>query len=478
MKRDVLIVDDDAAIRQQIAMILEDVGLSTREASGRDECMLHVNTSPPALVILDLWLAGENKREGLDILKELKQNDPDIPVVIISGHGSLEVAVNAMKFGAHDYIEKPFRRNPLLSVTMRALETSRLRSENAALRSRRLEPAEMVGSSAAMTYLRQNLEKVASNNCRVMLTGPAGSGKETAARFVHARSARSDAPFVSVNLAAVDDKSCEEVLFGQEMADGGIVPGLFEAAHRGILYFHEVADLPMDAQSKLLRMLVSERFQRVGGSAYVRIDCKVVSSTCRDLVGEYRHGRFREDLYHRLNVVNIEVPSLAARSGDIPELAEHFIKEFRNSAGLPNRSLTSEARIALSSMSWPGNVRQLKNAIERILILGPESGPISDEEIEAAHSGANDDQKTMLPANLLAMPVREARQIFEREYFISQINRYSGNISETAKHVGMERSALHRKLKGLGITTLKSAGSRVAIAEVEIEDPRTEEPQE
>ena len=478
MKRDVLIVDDDAAIRQQIAMILEDVGLSTREASGRDECMLQVNSSPPALVILDLWLAGENKREGLDILKELKQNDPDIPVVIISGHGSLEVAVNAMKFGAHDYIEKPFRRNPLLTVTKRALETSRLRTENAALRSRRSEPAEMVGSSAAMTFLRQNLEKVASNNCRVMLTGPAGSGKEKAARFVHARSARSDAPFVSVNLAAVDDKRCEEVLFGTEKLDGRIAPGLFEAAHRGVLYFHEVADLPMSAQSKVLRMLVSERLQRVGGSSSVRIDCKVISSTSRDLVGEYRHGRFREDLFHRLNVVSIEVPGLAARSGDIPELAEHFIREFRNQAGLPCRSLTPEAQIALSSMSWPGNIRQLRNAIERILILGPESGSIGEDEIEAMHSGADDEQKTTLPANLLAMPVREARQTFEREYFISQINRYSGNISETAKHVGMERSALHRKLKGLGITTLKSAGSRVAIAEGEVDSACVEEQRE
>ena len=198
-----------------------------------------------------------------------------------------------MKFGAHDYIEKPFRRNPLLTVTKRALETSRLRSENAALRSRRSEPAEMIGSSAAMSYLRQNLEKVASSNCRVMLTGPAGSGKETAARFVHARSARSDAPFVSVNLAAVDAMKCDESLFGTETPDGRIIPGLLESAHRGVLYFHEVADLPMGAQSKILRMLVTEKFQRIGGSANLRIDCKVISSTSRDLVGEYRHGRFR-----------------------------------------------------------------------------------------------------------------------------------------------------------------------------------------
>ena len=476
MKRDVLIVDDDAAIRQQIAMILEDVGLSTREASGRDECMLHVNAAPPALVILDLWLAGENKREGLDILQELKLNDPDIPVVIISGHGSLEVAVNAMKFGAHDYIEKPFRRNYLLNVTKRALETSRLRTENAVLRSRRSEPTEMIGSSAAMTYLRQNLERVSSNNCRVMLTGPAGSGKETAARFLHSRSARRIAPFVTVNLAGVEVKKCEEMLFGAELPDSRIVPGLLEAAHRGALYFHEVADLPLGTQSKILRMLVTAKFQRVGGSEDVRVDCKVISSTSRDLVGEYNHGRFREDLYHRLNVVNIEVPGLAARSVDIPELADHFIVEFSNFSGLPCRPLTSKAHIALTSHAWPGNIRQLKNTIERILILGPESGPINEDEVEAAHSGAASEEKTMLPAHLLAMPVREARQIFEREYFISQINRYAGNISETAKHVCMERSALHRKLKSLGVTTLKSGGSRVAIAEDAVDEDFLEEP--
>ncbi|MCY4461419.1 MAG: sigma-54 dependent transcriptional regulator [Albidovulum sp.] len=477
MTRDVLIVDDDATIRQQIAMILEDVGLSTREAPGKEECMLQVNASPPALVILDLWLAGENKREGLDILKELKQNDPDIPVVIISGHGSLEVAVNAMKFGAHDYIEKPFRRNPLLSVTKRALETSRLRSENAALKSRHSAPAEMIGSSSAMSFLRQNLEKVATNNCRVLLVGPAGSGKETAARFVHARSPRNEAPFVSVNLASVDLEKCEEIIFGAESPGSGIAPGLIESAHRGVLYFHEVADLPMNVQTKLLRMLVQGKYQRARGVNDVRIDCKVISSSSRDLIGECKHGRFREDLYHRLNVVNIEVPGVAARSSDIPELAEHFIMEFHKFSGLPNRLLTPEAKVAMSSMSWPGNVRQIKNTVERALILGPRTEPIDEQEIESAHSGADGYRKTLLPANLLAMPVREARQIFEREYFISQINRYSGNISETAKHVGMERSALHRKLKGLGITTLKSAGSRVAIVGDELGEDLTEEQQ-
>ena len=461
MKRDVLIVDDEASIRREITTILQSVGLSTREASNRVDCMAEVNFSPPALVILDLWLAGENKREGLDILKELKQDDPRIPVIIMTGHGNMDIANSAMKLGAHDYIEKPFRRVPLLIVTKRALETSKLRRENAALRVGRESEHRLVGSTPAFLALKSSLEKVATTNCRVLLDGPAGSGKEACARFIHASSPRSDAPFVSVNCRVAEHELLEEYIFGSEV-DGRITRGMLEKGHRGVVYFDEVAGLDKTVQAKLLRAIVNNVFQRVNGSSQVRAEFKAISGTSRNLVKECKAGRFRKDLYHRLSVVMIEVPGLEVRSADIPDLAEYFIEDLHRREGLPRRKLSEDAKLTLAAMQWPGNVRQLKNAMERVLILSRDDSEIGPEELEEGAAVRSGDERPSLPAYWLSMPIREARENFEREYFITQVNRFSGNISETAKHVGMERSALHRRLKTLRVVTANSFGTRLA----------------
>jgi len=461
---DILIVDDERDIRELISDILEDEGYPTRLAANSDDCMAAINTAPPALMVLDIWLK-DSRMDGIDILKTVKRDNPDVPVVIISGHGNIEIAVAAIKQGAYDFIEKPFNIDQLLVVIRRAMETSRLRRENSQLRRREDSAADMIGSSSAFKALKSNLEKVTRSNGRVMLTGPAGSGKELAARFIHGQSNRRSGPFVTVNCASIEPARMEEVLFGRETADRGIESGLLEQAHGGVLYFDEVADMPPGTQSKILRVLVEQQFLRVGGTDKVRVDMRVISSTNKDLQDEIKAGAFRQELYHRLNVVPISVPSLEDRREDIPELAEHFIAAFNKSQGLPLRRLTDEAVALLQTMVWPGNVRQLKNVIERVLILGDGSGPIAAGELPQGEEGPKSDGRVQLTGGLATLPLREARELFEREYLLTQINRFGGNISRTAAFVGMERSALHRKLKSLGVVTTNKAGSRVATVE-------------
>ena len=458
---DILIVDDERDIRELIGDILEDEGFSTRLAGNSDDCMAAINAEAPALLILDIWLK-DSRMDGIDILKTVKRDNPDVPVVIISGHGNIEIAVAAIKQGAYDFIEKPFNIDQLLVVIRRAMETSRLRRENNALKRRETAAADMVGDSASFRTLMNQLDKVTRSNGRVMLSGPAGSGKEIAARYIHAKSNRADGPFVTVNCAGVAPERVEEVLFGRETAERGVEPGLLEEAHRGVIYFDEVADMPLGTQSKILRVLVDQSFTRVGGTAKVRVDLRVISSTCRDLSAEIAAGRFRQELYHRLNVVPIAVPSLEDRREDIPHLADHFIEEFNRSQGLPLRRLSEEAAALMQTMVWPGNVRQLKNLIERVLILGDGTGPIEARELPLDSAGPSDDDRVVLSGALATMPLREAREAFEREYLLTQINRFGGNISRTANFVGMERSALHRKLKSLNVVTSSKAGARVA----------------
>jgi len=458
---DILIVDDERDIRELISDILEDEGYATRLAENSNEAMSAINAEPPALLILDIWLK-DSRMDGIDILKAVKRDNPDVPVVIISGHGNVEIAVAAIKQGAYDFIEKPFNIDQLLVVIRRAMETSRLRRENQSLRRQDVVHAQMIGASVAFRNLASQLDKVTKSNGRVMLTGPAGSGKEVAARYIHANSERADAPFVTVNCAGVAPERMEEVLFGRETPERGIEPGLLEQAHGGVIYFDEVADMPIGTQSKILRVLVDQQFQRVGGNDRVRVDLRVISSTIRDLEEAIAAQTFRQELYHRLNVVPIAVPSLEDRREDIPMLAMHFVEEFKTAQGLPERELSDDAAALLQTMIWPGNVRQLKNMIERILILSDGSGAITARELPGAQEPDDDQARVVLSGAMATLPLREAREAFEREYLLTQINRFGGNISRTANFVGMERSALHRKLKSLGVVTSSKSGARVA----------------
>ncbi|NIZ11687.1 sigma-54 dependent transcriptional regulator [Pseudooceanicola sp. HF7] len=466
---DILIVDDERDIRELISDILQDEGYGTRIAGNSDECMQEINDEPPGLLILDIWLK-DSQMDGIDILKTVKRDNPDIPIIIISGHGNIEIAVAAIKQGAYDFIEKPFNIDQLLVVIRRAMETSRLRRENSALKKREVQSAEMIGQSASYRGMISQLDKVTRSNGRVMFTGPSGSGKEIAARYVHSNSQRSEGPFVVVSCAQIDPDRMEEVLFGRESGERGVEPGLLEQAHGGVIYFDEVADMPLGTQSKILRVLVDQQFLRVGGSDKVRVDLRVLSSTSRDLEAEIEAGTFRQELYHRLNVVPVAVPSLAERREDIPHLAAHFLEMFHVSQGLPHRALSEEAAALMQTMTWPGNVRQLRNVIERILILGDSSDVIDVREVPGEEERSGDSEgKVVLSGSLAMLPLREAREAFEREYLLTQINRFGGNISKTAQFVGMERSALHRKLKSLNVVTSTRSGARVA----EIEEDET-----
>jgi two-component system nitrogen regulation response regulator NtrX len=455
MTADILIVDDETDIRELVSGILEDEGYKTRLARDSEECFAAIEDRRPSLVILDIWLQG-SRLDGLEVLSLIRKQHPDLPVVIISGHGNIETAVTAIKRGAYDYIEKPFNADRLVLVTQRALETLQLRRENKELRERSTFSTEMIGRSACMNQLRNNLERVGPTNSRVMIRGPSGAGKELAARVLHAKSQRAAGPFVVLNAAIMSPDSVEMELFGTEDRLGGPRKvGALEAAHGGTLYIDEVADMPLETQGKVLRVLVEQRFQRVGGSSKVHVDVRIVSSSSRDLEREMAEGRFREDLYHRLAVVPIRLPGLGERRDDIPELVQHFVAKIAASSGLPPRKIGDDAMAVLQAHEWPGNVRQLRNIVERLLILaeGDPSVPITADMLPedvgagvpfAANGGSE---------HLMSMPLREAREIFEREYLIAQINRFGGNISKTAEFVGMERSALHRKLRTLGVNS-------------------------
>jgi two-component system, NtrC family, nitrogen regulation response regulator NtrX len=466
---DILIVDDERDIRELISDILKDEGLATRLAANSDECMAEINAAAPALMVLDIWLK-DSRMDGIDILKTVKRDNPDIPIIIISGHGNIEIAVAAIKQGAYDFIEKPFNIDQLTVVISRAMETSRLRRENATLRRRDVSTTDMIGNSASFRTLKLNLEKVTKSNGRVMLTGEPGSGKEMSARYIHANSNRASGPFVTVSSASIEPDGMEEVLFGRETPERGVEKGLLEQAHGGFVYFDEVADMPLGTQSKILRVLTDQQFTRVGGADKVRVDLRVISSTTRNLAVEISAGRFRQELFDRLNVVPISVPALDDRREDIPVLARHFIEQFNKSQGLPMRPLSEEAEAVMQTIDWPGNIRQLRNVIERALILGESMDPIEARDLPGQGEVTPEEGRVTLTGGLATLPLRDARELFEREYLLTQINRFGGNISRTASFVGMERSALHRKLKSLGVVTTSKSGSRVAHLEDEEEE--------
>jgi two-component system, NtrC family, nitrogen regulation response regulator NtrX len=456
MASDILIVDDEADIRDLVAGILEDEGYGARTARDSDDALAAVVARRPNLVFLDIWLQN-SRLDGLQLLDTLKQEHPELPVVMISGHGNVETAVSAIKRGAYDFIEKPFKSDRLLLVAERALENSRLKREVKDLKQHVPLVTALVGRSPSCNQLRQTVEKVAPTNSRILIIGPSGAGKELAARTIHGHSARADAPFVVINAAAITPEFMEVELFGVEGGHNGSHSrkvGALEEAHGGSLFIDEIADMPRETQSKILRVLVDQTFQRVGGSTKVTVDVRIISSTARNIESEIAAGKFREDLYHRLSVVPIRVPGLAERREDIPELVEYFMSQISHTTGLPKRKVGADALAVLQSHDWPGNVRQLRNNVERLMILAG-----GEPEAVITASMLPQDVGSMIPAmpngnggeHLMSLALREAREVFEREYLLAQINRFGGNISRTAEFVGMERSALHRKLKALGI---------------------------
>jgi two-component system nitrogen regulation response regulator NtrX len=455
MAHDILIVDDEADIRMLIAGVLKDEGYSTREAAGSREALAAIQARQPTLVVLDIWLQG-SELDGIEILRLLQEEMPTVPVVMISGHGTIETAVEAIKLGAYDFIEKPFKSDRLLLLVARAIEAALLRRENEELKLRAGGELDLVGISSGANQLRQQIDRVAPTGSRVLITGAPGAGKEVIARLLHERSRRSQGPFVALNCATMHPDRLEIELFGCEAANNGGARkiGTFERAHGGTLFLDEVADMPLETQGKIVRVLQEQTFERVGGSQRVEVDVRVVASSNRDLQAEISAGRFREDLFYRLSVVPIKVPALRDRREDIPLLARHFMARGADAARLPAREFGEDALAALQAYTWPGNVRQLRNVVDWLLIMAP------GEAQEPVRADMLPNEITAIAptvvkwdkgSEIMTLPLRDAREVFEREYLLAQVTRFGGNISRTAAFVGMERSALHRKLKSLGV---------------------------
>ena len=452
MALEVLVVDDEADIRELVSGVLEDEGYAVRAAADSTQTLDAIEERRPSMILLDVWLQG-SRLDGLQLLGEIKRRDPTIPVLMISGHGNLDTAVAAVREGAVDFIEKPFETERLIYLVDRATETDRLRRENATLRQQVGQEDQLHGSSVAINTVRATLKRVAPTGSRVLISGPPGVGKEIAARMIHQWSPRTKAPFIVLSAAMMSPERVEEELFGSE-ADGVVRPGLLEHAHGGTLFLDEIADMPSTTQAKILRVLTDQSYHRVGGQRPVKVDVRVLSATSRNLQDEITAGRFREDLFYRLNVVPVRLPPLRERREDIPELVSHFLARFAVDRRLPALSISEEAMAALQAHDWPGNVRQLRNIIERTIILAP-GDRVSCIDVDLLPPEVLDNQSAVggstTAMTIMGSPLREARESFEREYLRIQIRRFSGNISRTASFIGMERSALHRKLKALGI---------------------------
>lgn len=458
MVADILIVDDESDIRELIADILEDDGYSCRHAHNSDTALRVVAERVPSVLILDIWLQG-SELDGLGVLELVKEKHPNLPVVMISGHGNIETAVKSMKIGAFDFITKPFKEEQLSVVIKRAINSNKLRQENEELRTRSTRESELIGKSPAIRNLRASIEKVAPTGSRIMITGPAGVGKEVVARIIHDQSLRKDGPFVVLNAASMSSDRMERELFGVEDVEsptgGAKVIGTLERAHGGTLFIDEVADMPVATQAKFLRVLQDRGFARVGGTRTVEVDVRIIAATTSDMAEEIRTGRFREELFYRLSVVPLQVPPLTERREDISILCDYFLKRSSEILGLPMRVLASDAVATLQSYDWPGNVRQLRNLMEWILIMAPTNAINSEVKADMLppefFSSAPAISKPELNADIMSMPLKDARELFERQYLAAQINRFGGNISRTSSFIGMERSALHRKIKSLAL---------------------------
>jgi two-component system nitrogen regulation response regulator NtrX len=464
MAHEILIVDDEPDIRLLVEGILRDEGYETRQAGDSDAALAAFRIRRPGLVVLDVWLQG-SKLDGIGILQALHREEPQVPVVMISGHGTIEMAVSAIQHGAYDFIEKPFQSDRLLLVVRRALEAAQLARENAELRLRAGPEMELTGGSHVIAQLRAQVEKVAPTGSRVLIQGPAGCGKEVVARMIHARSRRADGPFVVLNCAILNPARFEEELFGVEAGSDPLTQprraGVLERAHGGTLLLDEISDMPLETQGKIVRALQDQTFERIGGGSRVKVDVRVLSTTNRDLHAEIAAGRFREDLFYRLAVVPLKVPALKERREDIPALTQHFVHRSAESSGVPSRELSTDALTALQAYEWPGNARQLRNVVDWLLIMAPggAADPIRAEMLPPEIGSATPALFNSDPnADIMALPLREARDMFETQYLQAQLLRFGGNISRTAGFVGMERSALHRKLKQLGIGAEDRAG--------------------
>ncbi|MEM9310376.1 MAG: sigma-54 dependent transcriptional regulator [Pseudomonadota bacterium] len=452
MALEILIVDDERDIRELVSGVLDDEGYACRTAADSTAALAAIDERRPSLVLLDVWLHG-SEMDGLELLDEIKVREPDLPVIIFSGHGNIDTAVSAVGRGAMDFIEKPFEAERLLLLVERATETERLRRENTRLREGADEAGEFTGNSSIINAVRATLKRVANTGSRVLIAGPAGAGKEVAARLLHAWSTRSENAFVIVNSARITPDRFEQELFGEEADGKQVRPGLLEMADGGTLYLDEVADMPLSTQARILRVLTEQSFVRVGGTRQIGVDVRVVSSTSRDLALEMEEKRFREDLFYRLNVVPVTIPSLADRRDDIPALAEHFFTRYSNDQGITPPAISEEAMAALQAYDWPGNVRQLRNVVERTIIMTPRERltAVETDMLPSEITGGRMAASGQGLSSMMGVPLREARETFEREYLTIQIRRFSGNISKTATFIGMERSALHRKLKLLGM---------------------------
>jgi two-component system nitrogen regulation response regulator NtrX len=457
MAHEILIVDDEPDIRALIEGILSDEGYETRVAQNSDTALAAFRARRPSLVILDIWLQN-SRLDGLGILETMQREEPQVPIVMISGHGTIETAVQAIQHGAYDFIEKPFKSDRLILIAERALEAARLKREVSELRLRAGAETDLLGASSSIGQLRNAIERVAPTGSRVLISGPAGAGKEVAARMIHARSRRAGEPFVALNCATLNPARFEEELFGVESGTegvgGGRRAGVLERAHGGTLLLDEVADMPLETQGKIVRALQEQGFERVGGATRVKVDVRVIATTNRDLMAEIAAGRFREDLFYRLAVVPLRVPALRERREDVPVLARHFMARSAETSGVPARELSEDVLAAMQAYDWPGNVRQLRNLVDWLLIMAP-GGPgeairpeMLPPEVGSAAPAA---LKLDRSSEIMTLPLRDARELFEKQYLEAQLLRFGGNISRTANFVGMERSALHRKLKFLGV---------------------------
>lgn len=466
MSSDILIVDDETDIRNLIEGILEDEGYSIRQAKNSAEAYEQVKAKVPGLVVLDIWLQG-SQDDGLEILKKLKKQHPFLPVVMISGHGTIETAVSAIRDGAYDFIEKPFKSDRLILMIRRALENAKLKRENAALKRQAMSQGDsLIGSSPEIQAIAQILERVSATNSRVLLSGEPGTGKDIVARQIHKNSLRAGEPYMVMNCATLHPERFEAELFGTEEGVRGepAKEGILEQAHGGTLLLDEISDMPLETQGKIVRVLQEQRFTKVGGSGPIEVDVRVLATTNRNLEEMMKAGSFRQDLFYRLNVVPIKMPALRERAADIPALADHFLKNFLRQSGLAERSFDKAANVLLRSHGWPGNIRQLRNVVEWVVIMHGSSDVVSfsTEHLPPEYRNeGGDGAKGIGMVDLsrehaggdfhLGLPLREAREAFEREYLLAQVERFDGNISRTAQFVGMERSALHRKLKSLQI---------------------------